>query len=570
MTLRWGALFVMVVTAGCKCPGTGSIAVSSPPSNGPTPTEAWLRGELPPEVWSGTPVSGGTFTLRVPSEPAGLNRLHDQMADGIMVRYLMGRVYESLAVVDRQVLPELGLVPRLAEKWEESDDHLTLTVHLRRGVKFHDGSAFTSKDVKAVVDAVRDPKKQTASLRSYFVSLASIATPDEQTVVVKWSKPYFLATHNFLTALPMMPAAALQGDFDTLPVNRSPIGTGPFRFEAWATGQKISFVRNDAYWGQKANVDRLVVRIVKDETVATQLWEQGELDLMTRIQPGVWRAIERPAPENAWAIEGYHRISFLENSYSWIGWNEERPFFKDAKVRRALAMLLPTEAVAKNIDLGLELPTTCPWYRKSQSCDPSVVPLPFDPKEAQRLLDEAGWRDGDGDGVREKDGVKFRFTFLSNPHSVRMAKLVPLLQQELKRAGVQMEVERVDASIYLARMRSHDFDAAALSWSQADGVQDNFQVFHSSQSKGGSNYVSYASPEVDALLEQIRLTFDPAKRVELEREVHRRLYDDQVYLFLTNRPALDAVKRRVRGISPSLAWYELERVWLAPETDAGR
>jgi len=559
-------LAALIVLPGCKC----KPAPVDPPARGPQPTEAWLKGELPPEANQGTPVSGGTLTVRVPSEPAGLNRLHDQMIDATMVRYLMGPVYETLAEVDRAALPENGQTPLLATSWEESADHLTLTVHLRKGVTFHDGGPFTSRDVRATVEAVRNVKNQTASLRSQFVDLASLSTPDDFTVVARWSKPYAYALHNFLTSLPMMSAASLQGDFDTLPVNRAPIGTGPFRFESWETGQKLTFVRAPQYWGTPAYLDRLVMRVVKDDTVATQLWEQGEFDLMTRIQPGVWRAIEAPVGANAWAIEGYHRISFLENNYSWIGWNEERPFFKDARVRRALAMLYPAAEVARHVDLGIELPTTCPWYRLSASCDPSVTPLPYDPAGAAALLDEAGWKVREGDGVREKDGVRFRFTFLANPHSVRLAKLVPLLVTELKRVGIEMDVEKVDSAIYLSRMRTHDFDAASLAWSTNEGVRDNYQVFHSSQRDGGSNYVGYASPEVDALLEKIRLTFDPAARVELEREVHRKLYADQVYLFLTNRPALDAAKTRVRGLSASLAWYDLRKVWLAPAAgDAG-
>src|SRR6185295_605440 len=109
-----------------------------------------------------------------------------------------------------------------------SPDHLILSVHLRKGVRFHDGSTFSSKDVKAVVDVVRDPKNATKAIASYFADLDTLTAPDEHTVMVKWKKPYFLANRNFLTALPMMPAKALVGDFDTLAINRAPIGTGPW------------------------------------------------------------------------------------------------------------------------------------------------------------------------------------------------------------------------------------------------------------------------------------------------------------------------------------------------------
>src|SRR5581483_9393036 len=182
------------------------------------------------------------------------------------------------------------------------------------------------------------------------------------------------------------------------------IGTGPWKFERWETGQSLTFTRFDGYWGAQPHFDKIVVRFVKDETVAAQLWEQGEFDLMTRIQPAEWRSLEAPSPSNAWAQRGYHRVLVMQNNYGWLGWNEERPFFADPKVRRALGMLYPGDTVAKNIDMGLEPQTTCPYYRDGESCDPSVKPLPYDPKAAEALLDEAGWRDSNGDGVRDKGG----------------------------------------------------------------------------------------------------------------------------------------------------------------------
>lgn len=561
--MRRLALALLVLTACPKkdTPDAGGAAQVQ----ALTATREWLDGKLPASALEGTPVKGGTLTLRVHVEPGGLNRLHDQMAEGTMRMYTVGPLYESLAELDRDTHPKYDLKPMLAESWDESADHKTLTIHLRKGVRFHDGSAFSSKDVKAVVDAVRDPKKATKALASYFEDIDTLTTPDELTVVVKWKKPYYLANRNLLSALPMMPSKALEGDFDTLAINRAPIGTGPWKFVSWETGRAITMTRFDGYWGTPVWLDQLVVRFVKDETVAAQLWEKGEFDLMTRIAPTVWRSIEKPDPSNAWAIRGYHRIRSVDNSYGWVGWNQTRPFFADKRVRRALAHLYPAEKVARNIDLDLETPTTCPYYSEGPSCDPEVKQIPYDPAAAARLLDEAGWKDTNEDGVRDKGGVPFQFTFISNAYSVKMGKLLPLMQEELRKAGVAMDIEKVEAASYIKRLRDLEFDACSLNWSNADPIQDNYSIFHSSQAgKNGSNWVGYKSPEVDRLLEQIRDEFDPEKRAALERAVHRALYDDQVYLWLTNRPTLDAVKVGVMGMRPSLAWYDLRKVYKAP------
>lgn len=555
------ALVLALVFSATACRKKADAFVDAGPP-GPVPTTAWLSGTLPATPPGAQPRPGGTFTLRINLEPSGLTRLHDQMAEGTMVRLTVGPIYETLARVDPRQ-PAGPLLPVLAESWEESEDHLVLTVHLRGGVKFHDGSPFTARDLKAVVDVVQNPKNATAAVRNYLADLESVTAKDDLTLVVKWKRPYFLASRTFLGAIPAMPAKALAGDFDALPIHRAPIGTGPFRFERWEPGASMSYVRNEDYWGQKAWLDRVVVRFVKDETVAAQLWERGEFDLMTRIPPTVWRGVEAPVEANGWAITGYHRSAFLENTYTWIGWNERRPFFADARIRKALALLYPRDQVARLVDLGLEPPTTCPYYPSSPSCDPTVTSLPTDDKAARALLDEAGWKDTNGDGVRDRDGQPLRFTFLSTTYSVKMGKLLPLYQETLRQAGIEADIERIDPGAYSSRVRSRDFDVIAMSWSSTDAVQDLYQIFHSSQAAAGSNSVGYLNPEVDALLEKIRTEFDPGARAALERQVHRKLFDDQVYLFLSLRPQLDAVKTRVRGLVPSIAWYRLQDVWLA-------
>ena len=143
-----------------------------------------------------------------------------------------------------------------------------------------------------------------------------------------------------------------------------------------------------------------------------------------------------------------------------------------------------------------------------------------------------------------------------------LAGLVAFAQPATSISGTV--VEKVDAAQYVGRLRAHTFDAASLGWANNDVATDQFQVYHSSQKSGGSNFVSYDSKRADALLEQIRVTFDDAERQALERQLHQVIYEEQPYTFLTNRPQLDAVKNHVRGIRPSLAWYDFRKIWLLP------
>ncbi len=494
------------------------------------------------------------LTVRLPLEPVGLTRLHDRFNEGTMTRITVGPIYETLARVR-----EGQLHPLLATSWRESDDHLSLSITLRSGVTFHDGKPFTSADVKATLDLVFDQKNATTAFRGNLETLERVETPDAQTVLIHWKRPYFLATWTLLGALPVLPAHALEGEFDTLPLHRAPLGTGPFRFVEWDAGSSLTYARHDAYWGKAAHLAQVRFRFVKDDTAAMAAWERGEFDVMTRISAAAWRASE--SNPKLWA--DYQRVFFAENTYVWLGFNQRKPLFADARVRKALGLLFPMEVVARSVDLGLEPRTTCPYFPESKSCDPEVEPLPFDPAAAKSLLRQAGFADSDADGVLDREGVKLSVAFLAAAQSPKMAKLLPLYLDTLKQAGIEARIETVDVSGYMSRVRAHDFEAMALSWSSADSVQDNFQIFHSSQAAEGSNYVGYSNPKVDALLTTIRAEFDPEKRNALERRVHRLVYEDQATVFLGRRPTLDAFKRKVRGLEPSLGWYDLSAVWIA-------
>ncbi|HET9754445.1 MAG TPA: ABC transporter substrate-binding protein, partial [Myxococcales bacterium] len=258
------------------------------------------------------------------------------------------------------------------------------------------------------------------------------------------------------------------------------------------------------------------------------------------------------------------RIKFFNPNYNWIGWNEKRPWFSDARVRQAMNYAIDTEGVRRGFLLGLDRPTTCHFYLDSSACDPSLSPRPHDPARAARLLDEAGWIDHDGDGVRDKDGMPFRFTFLMNADSTFLARLLPYMQQELHKLGVEMEVRKVDWALFTQRVEQHDFDAISLRWGNSDVVQDPYEIWHSSQAKDGSNFVFFDNPTVDRIIETARTTLDDARRNQMYRTMGRILYDEAPYTFLYSRPSLDAVRADVRGIRPSVAWYDLQDVWLAP------
>jgi peptide/nickel transport system substrate-binding protein len=536
-----------------------SIAACSRTAAAPDGDADWREGRLPAGVAEGTPKSGGTLVVRIDQEPPSLDGITDSSL--AIIWMLERKVLESMAALDASRHPDYPLAPALATRWEISPDQLTFTFHLRRDVVWHDGVPFSGKDVVATVKKILDPTVRSLHLRNNFADLADISTApgDDFTVIARQRKPYFLA-FRALATLPIYPAHLLQaaGDLLHAPLHRAPVGTGPFRFEEWKSGDRISFVRNDKYWGRKAHVDRVVYQVVTDPAVGFQLLKQGRFDLYLQLQPQQWlRDLETAGLKGK-----VHRIRFFSPNYNWIGWNEERPFFADARVRRALNYAIDTEGARKTFLFGLDRPTTCHFYSESSACDPSLAPRAYDPAMAAKLLDEAGWQDHDGDGIRDKDAVPFRFTFLMNSESTFLAKLAPYVQQELAKVGIAMEIRKVDWALFTQLVGEHRFDATSLRWGNSDVAQDPYEIWHSSQSKDGSNFISFKNAQADALIERARATLDDAARNELYRKLGRLLYDEAPYVFLYSRPSLDAVRTRVQGLRASVAWYDLQDVWL--------
>lgn len=512
--------------------------------------QSWLDGTVEPETQQ--PRRGGTLVVRSMVEPVTLNGLEGATSrDTWTLRITRNLVTESLIAIDPSTL---ALVPQLAERWEDAPDHRTTTFFLRRDRKFHDGAEFTARDVIATFEAVVDVKRPTGAVRQDFGALGRFRAIDAFTVELTWSAPSPFALRQ-VAKLPILSAAQLAGDWAALA--KAPLGTGPYRVDAWEKGAQLSLVRVG-----EAFLDRIVFRFVKDHTVAASMLERGEFDLMTTVQPTLWRSLEAPTPKNAWAQQNYRRLVSVDNSYSYIAWNEARPVFQQLEVRQALAHLYPAELVERSVDLGLEKQTTCPFWALGPQCDPTVRPFSFSVDAAQALFADAGFVDTDGDGVRERDGVPLRFSFLVPSTSVRLGKVVPLLQEQARAAGAALTIEQVDVATLSARVNSRDFDVVSRVWTESDLESDQFGTFHSSARDGGSNFVGYTSDDADRLMEAIRREWDEPKRRELERALHRRLFADQPYLFMTSRRSLDLAKRRVHGLTPSLLWYDLRRVWV--------
>jgi peptide/nickel transport system substrate-binding protein len=472
------------------------------------------------------------------AEPPSLNYQLDPLdAWGKKINQL---VMESLARPDPTTWKH---VPRLAESWQVSEDGLTFTFHLRRDVRWHDGRPFTADDVLFTFDRVLDPRSKTIAIRSYLSPIARYEKVDDATVVFRLERPYW-AAFDAIAEIFIYPKHIYEGsDFNTHSANRAPVGTGRFRFEHWRAGEEISLRRNDDYFGRPAHVERMLFRYVPDRTVRTQLLRRGDIHVLEKVSPTEWRALTGEADSGA----RFWRLRHLPGSLQWIGWNQARPLFRDRRVRQALTMLIDRPDIVNNLRLGLDTPAVSWFYPGSSEHDAGIEAWPHNPTRAQELLEEAGWIDRDQDGLRDRNGQPFRFTFLYPANLPFYPQLASLLQSDLGKAGIEVKTARVEWAVYMERLRRHDFDACSLLW-QLEPRNDPYQVWHSSEIDGGSNFISFRHARADTIMESARREFDTGKRVNLYQQFNRILHDEQPYTMLFNRYNLTLISRDIAGI----------------------
>lgn len=573
-------LFLVIALAfgGCRCAsGDDDNGNNTEDENGDEngdgdgdDGDAWMAGDLTAQVpdEDGEPVTGGQIVFQMYTEPPSLNTIVD--SDLWATWLTKHHIYETLIARDPYDAPDYEFTPELAERWEVSEDHLTYTFFLRQGVKWHDGEAFDADDVIATFDKIQDEAVRAAHIRSYTETLESYEKVDQYTVRFVWREPYFLALDTPFETVPIMPAHVISEmsgtDFNeaaTNPLNRQPVGTGPFKLLEWDSHEKVIVERFDDYWGRAPYLDRIVFRIVEEEAIGLQLAERGELDMLTRIRAETWEGIE----DNSTIREKYFRSLFFDNNYAWIGWNNERAMFSDQRVRRAMSMLTDVDGIIEHMQYGQPRRATCHFYHASEAC-PDVEPIEFDPPGAVELLEAAGWTDTNDNGVRDKDGQEFEFTFMIPSQSEDAARMGTKMKEDFERAGIELNLQRVEWSAFTARLRDHEFDACTLLWGDTSPDTDPAQIWLSTAKEGGSNYISYSNERVDEIINAARTVFDRDRRNAMYRELGEILYAEQPYTWLWNRPRRTLISRRIRGAHESLMFWQFEDLWLAPEEDA--
>ncbi|MBN2581510.1 MAG: peptide-binding protein [Planctomycetes bacterium] len=507
---------------------------------------------------------GDWLVRHLNSEPRTLNPV---TSSDYYSQIVHGYLFDTLIDLDPDTLEFKG---KLAESWTISEDKLTITFKLRKGMVWSDGVPITTDDIIFSYETITNPKVDAMRTLGYFKDVEHIKALDDLTVEYKFKKPYFksfeVAGGGYMTIIPrhvyqFTDAEAFNATRDKL------VGSGPYVFESWEAGQQIVLKRNPLYYGEPYNFDRIVFRFVPEEMVAYQKCKAQELDWVA-MSPEHYVAAGHDADFQAHHQRLQYKTPY--NGYSFIGYNQDVELFKDRRVRLALTHLVPRERLKKEVLHDLVDVTSGPFWTGSElvkvpiQADTSIKPWPFDPIKALQLLTEAGWRDTDGDGVLDKNGKPLKFTLMMGQGSQLLLDIGGMTKEEMGKVGVQMELMQLEWSVFEERLNEHKFEVVMLSWGGGSVEGDPYQIWHSdSIANRGSNFISFCNAEADRLIEAARVEFDRTKRNELYHKFHRLLHEEQPYTFLFGRRSLAAVHRRFEGVKIHALGLD-DRDWWTP------
>jgi peptide/nickel transport system substrate-binding protein len=422
----------------------------------------------------------------------------------------------------------LNVKPALADSWEVPDPQ-TYIFHLHHGVKFHDGRALTSRDVKWTFDSILQGKIRTTKSAVYR-PVDHIDAPDDYTVVFHLKEPFATLLWNLSDgAMGIVPYGS------TNEITQHPIGSGPFRFVSAEQDKEVIIERNDDYWGERAKIQRIRFAVVPDDTTRALELRKGSADVESNALPFDTVVALQREPDLV-TLRGPGTV------LAYMAFNLRDPILKDVRVRQAIAYAINRPPILKYLGRGFERPAYSVLPPESWAYDGNVPHYDYDPAKARELLDQAGYP--------LVNGVRFHLTMkTSTEGSTRV--LAAVLQQQLHEVGIALDIRSFEFATFLSDVIHGSFQLYSLRWIGGNEDPDIFEyVFHSSKfAPNGANRGYYFNPKVDSLINQARSELDQNVRRQLYAQVQQILAQDLPYINLWYYDNVIVHSRRVVGIT---------------------
>lgn len=561
--LYWLTLLMLVALVATACgqqpvPNAGEENTADTDA-GATNTEAETPADSEVEEEPAAETSGGTVTVGLHQEP---NLLWGPITGLTVSQELANILNRPLIMINDQIeyVPALVTEVPTLENGGISEDGLVYTFHLRDDVTWHDGTPFTSADVRFTYETITHPDMPVRG-RVGWNQITSVETPDDHTVIFNFETvdAAFLDRLAIVTILPKhilgeVPPAELS-THEWFRTNHP--GLGPFRFVEWQPGNYILVERNPDYFVEGLpKLDQIVLKIITDANTLTNQLETGEVDMRFRMLNDQVEIIEQ--------IPNVELVSTAATS-PWLIWvNNENPALSDPAVRLALNYGFDRNGLTQTLLRGLVEPAynlipPSSWAYSEEA----VEAYAYDPDRARQLLDEAGWIDENGDGVREKDGETLSFDILNIAGEPERVQILSFIQDQWSEIGVQVNIQNVDvATMWGDALPSGNYDMGYSYSGRLADPADLAQHYLCPDKQPTTNWGLYCNPELDEILLAAQATVDQTERAELYAQALGMIGQNPAYVFIGWRTDHTPINQRVQGYKPAPGYIEM---WNAEE-----
>jgi peptide/nickel transport system substrate-binding protein len=439
------------------------------------------------------------------------NTLDPRLQTNVTVMRVGELIYSGLVELNQNLEPQ----PDLAESWEQVDDK-TWVFHLRKDVKWHDGTPFTSADVKYTYETILD-KDFGSAARARYTPIIEILTPDEYTVQFNLNEPYA----PLLTYLDhkIVPESSKDnaGFFD------NPIGTGAYKFVSWNKNSVIKLTANENYFRGVPATKNIEIYTIPDNSTRVAALEAGDVDF-----------IHSPlSPQDLPRMkENKDVVVFQTNGLgvTFVNFNHQSELLKDKNVRVGLAHMIDKDTISTEIYQGMDTPANGVLLPASWAYSDKITDYPFDPEKGLKILNDAGWVDSDGDGILDKDGKKLSVTLSTHTEDPNRIQAIEFMQNVFTSYGIEAQVSTYEWATFSTDLQNGNYDIGVVGLLNINDPDRGMYLQFSTG--GGQNYGKYSYPEIDELLNKGRMESDQGERAKIYQELAQIINDEVMWRVL--------------------------------------
>lgn len=478
------------------------------------------------------PADGGNLKVSV----TRFNTLNPLLNSNYSLFQLHHLIYQGLVTFDSS----MNIQPVLAEKWEIAEDGQSIQFHLKQGVTWHDGQAFTAEDVIFTINAIKGNLKNAKGNSVFKTSLQQISDVRETetgVINITFSRPFSNGLNSMV--FPILPKHLFEGsNIERFSATDFPlIGTGPYKLQTYDTMREIKLIRNDNYWGKKPYIEGINAVIVPDVEAQLSIFENGDIDLAQPTSIDWAKYIEK---------NNVNVYEYVSHNYEFLGFNFKNTILRDRNIRQAIAYGIDRHRLINNIYLGHGTVVDVPIYPLSEIYSKDGLKYGYNIEKATEFLNKTDYIMDENEIVRVGgDGSSLAFNLISNSDNILREKTAYFIQEELQKIGIEVNIELLEWEEFNIRVNQGKYDMLLGGW-ELSYLPDLSFAFHSSQI-GGSNFIFYNDEAMDGLIEE---TFT-APNEEIKKRTYDRLQkqiiEELPYFSLFFKNGSIAVRDKIKG-----------------------